>query len=132
MNMKTTIKLFSLGLLLGMSNLSFSQMEEIKLNPEKVQKFTSYVEFKHGGPNVFPKWKETNKMLYAQEMWYYSESFYVKRNALKDGITLDESIVDISRFEANRKDNEEAIVVMPGFKDVLVLLPAKKLIYRPK
>ncbi len=130
--MKAKIKFLSLFLLLGMSFLSFSQMEEIKLNPEKVKKFTPYMEFRHGGVQGFPAWKSTNKMLYAKEMWYFSESFYVKRNYLDQGITLDEAIIDISRFESNRKQNEEAIVTLPGFKDVLVLLPAKQLIYKPQ
>ncbi len=70
-------------------------------------------------------------MLYAKEMWYYTESFYVKRNYNNEGITLDESIIDISRFESQRKENEEAIVTLPGFKDVIVLIPNNKLIYKP-
>ena len=70
-------------------------------------------------------------MLYAQEMWYFSESFYVKRDHLSSGIVLNEEIIDISRFESHRKDNEEAIVELLGFKDVLVLLPKSKLIYKP-
>jgi hypothetical protein len=64
-------------------------------------------------------------------MWYYSESFYVKRNALNEGVTLNEEIVDISRFESQRKENEEVTVTLGGFKDVIVLLPAKNLIYKP-
>lgn len=108
-----------------------AQVHEIKLNPEKVQKFTPFVEFKHGGATGFPEWKANNKLQYTKEMWYYTESFYVKRNHLNEGITLNEEIIDISRFEQHRKQDEEAIVVLPGFKDVLVLIPAKKLIYKP-
>lgn len=130
--MKTNIKLFLLSLLIGMSFFSFSQVSEIKLNPEKVAMFEKYVANMHGGPEVFPKWKETNKMLYAKEMWYWSESFYVKRNHLADGITMDESMIAIHRFEDKRKENEEVIVTFPGFKDVIVLLPANKLIYKAK
>ncbi len=130
--MKTKIKLLSLFLLLGMSFVSFSQMEEIKLNPDKVKKYQPYMEFRHGGVSGFPAWKSTNKMLYAQEMWYFSESFYVKRNYLDQGVTLNEEIIDISRFENQRKQNEEAIVTLSGFKDVIVLLPAKQLIYKPQ
>jgi hypothetical protein len=109
----------------------FSQGQEIKLDPDKVAKFSPYVEWRHGGKNGYNQWKENNKLLYAQEMWYYSESFSVKRNHLPEGITLNEEIIDISRYESFRKQNEEAIVIIPGFKDVLVLLPISKLIYQP-
>ncbi len=130
--MKTSIKLFLLSFLLGLTFSSFSQKTaEIKLNPEKVEKFWIYVANMHGGPDVFDKWKETNKMLYAQEMWYYSESFYVKRNYSPEGVPLNESIICIHRFEDQRKENEEVIITLPGFKDAIVLLPAKTLIYKP-
>ena len=39
--------------------------------------------------------------------------------------------LDISRFEHARKEMEEAILVLPGYKDALVLLPINKLIYKP-
>ena len=128
--MKTNIKYLCLGLFLTTATVTFSQVEEIKLDPIKVQQFLPYMEWKHGGKEGFPAWKNTNKRLYALEMWYYSESFYVKRNYFQDGLTLDESIIDISRFEKNRKENEESVVVLPGYKDVLVMLPANKLIYK--
>jgi hypothetical protein len=64
-------------------------------------------------------------------MWYFSESFYIKRNYSNDGVAMNEEAIDISRFESNRKQNEEAIVIIPGFKDVIVLLPTTKLIYKP-
>lgn len=131
--MKTSIKLFLLSLCLGVSFSAFSQNSDgIKLNAAKVKMYTPYMQFKHGwDADGFAKWKSTNKMLYAQEMWYYTESFYVKRNYNAEGITLNEEIIDISRFEKERKENEEAIVQLPGFKDVLVLMPANKLIYKP-
>lgn len=131
--MKDKIKLFFVFLLLGMSCQSYSQqLDEIKLNAEKVKQFLPYMKFRHGvSQEGFDKWKSTNKMLYAKEMWYYSESFYVKRNVSDQGVTLDESMIDISRFEQHRKQNEEAIVPLQGYKDVLVLLPADKLIYKP-
>lgn len=124
-------KLFFTALFALIMVSSYAQIAELKLNPEKVKKFTPYVEFRHGGPQVFPSWKENNKLQYAKEMWYYSESFYVKRNNSSEGTTLDESIIDISRFEASRKENEEVVVTLPGFKDAIVLLPASKLIYKP-
>jgi len=130
--MKSNFKILFLGILLGMSFTSFSQqLDQIKLNPEKVKKFSPYVEWKHGGAQGFPAWKSSNKMLYAQEMWYYSESFYIKRNVSGEGITLDESIIDVSRLENQRKQNEEVTVMMPGFKDAVVLIPGNKLIYKP-
>lgn len=129
--MKNTIKVLFLNAFMLISCVSFSQVEQIKLNPEKVNKFIAYMEYKHGGAQQFPAWKENNKLQYAKEMWYYSESFYIKRNYHAEGIVLNEGIIDISRFESQRKESEEAIVVLPGFKDVLVLLPAKNLIYKP-
>lgn len=44
---------------------------------------------------------------------------------------MNEEAIDITRFESNRKQNEEATVIIPGFKDVIVLLPTNKLIYKP-
>lgn len=130
--MKTITKSLFVGALMGISVLSYSQqLNDLKLNPEKVKKFITYVEFKHGGPQVFSAWKENNKLQYAKEMWYYSESFYVKRNVSNEGYVLDESIIDISRFEAQRKASEEVVINMPGFKDAIVLLPTDKLIYKP-
>ncbi len=121
--------------MISLSLLSFSQdFSKIKLDPEKVKKFEIYLEIHHTDPQKenFKTWKETNKYQYTKEMWYFSESFYVKRNALSEGIVLDESIIDITRFENNRKENEEAIVEIPGTKDVIVLLPNSQLFYKPK
>jgi len=129
--MKTRIKLIISGILIAMSFSFYSQTQEIKLNPEKVKLFFPYVHFKHGGAQGFEAWKQNNKMLYIQEMWYYSESFYVKRNHLNEGYTLNEEIIDVSRFESKRKPNEEVIIPIDGFKDAIVLIPAKLLIYKP-
>ena len=130
--MKKHFKIMILGILMGMSFLSFSQQtEEIKLNPERIKMFTPYLEFKHGGKQGFPVWKSNNKMLYAQEMWYYSESFYMKRNVNAEGQTFNDASMDVSRFESQRKQNEEVTIILPGFKDVLVLIPGNKLIYKP-
>jgi hypothetical protein len=130
--MKIKLKILILSILMGMSYLSFSQqIDELKLNPERVKMFLPYVEWKHGGAQGFPAWKSNNKMLYAQEMWYYSESFYVKRNVAKEGQILDDSFIDVTRFESQRKQNEEVIINMPGFRDAVVLIPGNKLIYKP-
>lgn len=129
--MKTITKILTTGLFLGLTSLMNAQdITELKLNPEKVKKFTPYVEFRHGGPQSFAAWKENNKLQYAKEMWYYSESFYVKRNVSSEGTTLDESIIDVTRFEAQRKAGQEVTINLPGFKDAIVLLPGDKLIYK--
>jgi hypothetical protein len=129
--MKTQMKLFLFALIMGMCSISFSQVQEIKLNPVKVKQFTPYLQHRHGGAEGFEAWKSNNKLQYTKEMWYFSDSFYIKRNQLAEGISMDESQIDITRFENQRKENEEATITMPGFKDVIVLLPAKKLIYKP-
>jgi len=132
--MKANLKLILLSILFTVSFSSFSQQtQEIKLNPDKVKKLTPIMEFKHGGPEAFAAWKSTNKMLYAQEMWYYTESFYIKRNVNSGNLpSLDETGFDVTRFENQRKASEESTVVIPGFKDVIVLLPETKLIYKVK
>ena len=58
-----------------------------------------------------------------------SESFSVKRNHSTEGITLNEEIIDVVRFESQRKENEEVIITLPGFKDAIVLMPTNKLFY---
>jgi hypothetical protein len=110
----------------------WGQLQEIKLDPVKVEKFGSYVKYKHSYAPGFDVWKENNKLLYAKEMWYYTESFYIKRDYFPDGITLNEEIIDISRWEKQRSQTEEVIVKMKGFKDALVLIPGNKLIYKPE
>lgn len=112
-------------------NASF-QTDLLKPDPAKEAMFLPYLAVRHGGMEAIEEWKSKNTYKYYQELWYYSESFYVKRNHLSEGITLNEANIDISRFESERKTNEEAILVLPGFKDALVLLPANKLIYKPQ
>jgi len=116
--------------MMSMSFLSFSQdFSKIKIDPIKEKKFQPYVAVRHGGGQEFNTWKENNKYQYVKEMWYFSESFYMKRNVNSEGITMDESIIDISRFDQARKPSEEATISIPGYKDVIVLLPTDKLIY---
>jgi len=129
--MKSYIAQLVFCIALALPCFSFAQIEEIKLNPEKIKQFTPYLQVRHGGVEGFEKWKSVNKLQYTKEMWYFSESFSVKRNYSPDGERLDESMIDISRFERYRKQDEEAIVPMPGFKDALVLMPASQLIYKP-
>lgn len=133
--MKTNPKLLFLAIFTMMFSVLFSQdptdWSKIKLDPIKEKKFQPYVEFRHNERGEFQKWKEDNKFQYIKEMWYFSESFYIKRNVSNSGETMNEAQIDISRFESNRKPTEEAVVTIPGFKDVIVLLPANKLIYKP-
>jgi hypothetical protein len=125
---------FSAFILNAASVLSQNEkIESLKLDPDKVRIFEKYPAFKHGlEPGGYEGWKSQNPLLADKEMWYYTESFYIKRNHLTQGITLDESVIDISRFETQRKPNEETIVTLNGFKDVIVLIPANKLIYKPE
>lgn len=111
-------------------------LTDLKLDANKVKKYTPYLVEKH---RDFNEWKKNNKIQYTKEIWYYTESFYVKRNYIKgidvSGVeateSMDESTIDVSRFEHLRKENEEAVVTIAGFKDVIVLLPSNKLIYKP-
>ena len=104
---------------------------DLKPNAEKEKKFLPYVAILHGGIEKLEAWKQENTYQYFKELWYYTESFYISRNYLKEGLVLNEEIIDISRFEFNRKQSEESIVIIPGFKDVLILYPSNKLIYKP-
>lgn len=122
---------------LGLAFLSYSQnitpnTKGILLDQDKVNIYLKYVEFKHSiDQGGFEEWKKNNPELYQKELWYYTESFYIKRNHFSEGISLPEGSICILRFEKNRKPNAEAIVVLPGFKDVLVLIPENELIYKP-
>jgi hypothetical protein len=116
------------------SQLLFSQASGIQNftpDPAKEKMFLPYLAVHHGGMQAIDTWKQNNTLQYYKELWYYTESFYIKRNHTTSGIVLDESIIDVSRFEQHRKLNQEEIVVLPGFKDALVLLPTSKLLYKP-
>lgn len=130
--MKTIMRslLLSFGLIMSLS--AFSQQPDwskVKIDPIKEKQFLPYVEMRHGGAELFAKWKAENKFQYVKEMYYMSESFYVKPNHSTEGIALDVAIIDVVRFENQRKENEETLIALPGFKDAIVLLPANKLFY---
>ena len=131
------IKFLTIGLLMSLGiNAQVSSMDKLltdmKYDHIAEEKFGKYVEAKHlFDGQSFTAWKSENKILYFKELWYQSKSFYVKRNQLSEGLTLDESIFDVSRFESYRKEDVESIITFPGFKDVIVLLPNNKLIYKP-
>ena len=113
------------------SEAQITSPNDLKPNAEKEKKFLPYVAISHGGIEKLEAWKQENTYQYFKELWYYTESFYISRNYLKEGLVLNEEIIDISRFEFNRKQSEESIVIIPGFKDVLILYPLNKLIYKP-
>jgi hypothetical protein len=116
------------------SMTSFSQVPDAgnyRPSAEKEKKFLPYMALRHGGLSAMEQWKSANTVQYYQELWYYSESFYIERNHLPEGATLDEGIIDISRFESQRKQTERAIVILPGFRDALVLLSISELKFKP-
>jgi hypothetical protein len=123
--------LFSLLFLLAIER-AYSQANSLEISSEKERHFTPYMLHRHGGAEGLEAFKKSERYAYLQELWYYSESFYIKQNATTEGVALEASIIDISRFESYRKTDEEAVVIMPGFKDALVLLPLNRLIYKPQ
>ena len=132
--MASALRLIVILLFFTVSISSFAQVvntDVLKPDPDKEKKFLPYLAVRHGGLTKIEDWKKSNTYLYYQELWYYSESFYIKRNHLASGAPLNEEIIDISRFEDSRKENEVSIVILSGFKDALVLLPKTKLIYSP-
>lgn len=92
------------------------------------RKFEPYVKAKYGAGFDFNTYKLEQRLKYLSELWYYYKSFYVKRN-YTTGETLDETIIDISRFDFARKSDEEVIITIEGFKDAIVLIPTKKLLF---
>ncbi|MES2681275.1 MAG: hypothetical protein V4635_15375 [Bacteroidota bacterium] len=121
-------------LFLGFIAFSFNsvaQVNSLEANPEKERIYNPYMVYRHGGTEGLAEFKKNKPHEYLKELWYYSESFYIKRNYLKEGIEMDASAIAIDRFEASRKETEEAVLVLPGFRDALVLLPINQLIYKP-
>jgi hypothetical protein len=114
--------------------LSFAQapsIDALKPDPEKERMYRPYLAARHGGFDALEKWKQSNTVLYFKELWYFCESFTVIRNYNAQGIPLNESIIDITRFEGKRMHSISAIVQLPGFKDVLELKPETDLLYKP-
>lgn len=123
--------LFISALFLLLSSSGFSQIYSLEIDPVKEKMYSPYMLWRHQGAEGLAEFKKNKPHEYLKELWYYSESFYIKRNHLKTGETLDVSIIDISRFEHLRKQEEESMIELPGFKDVIILLPINKLIYKP-
>jgi len=108
--------------------------EKLKIDPIKEKMFLPYVEYNHSFEQEFQTWKKENKFQYIKEIWYYSESFYVIHHVNDEGVTIDESTIDITRFDYVRDKTKEVNVSLigAGFNDTIVLLPANKLIYNLK
>jgi hypothetical protein len=133
---KTYAKILFVTLLTGSLRL-FSQSgvpdaEAFRPDPEREKMFLPYLAVRHGGLPEIESWKASNRILYYKELWYYTESFRVRRDHLPEGVTMDEAMIDISRFESYRLPDKEAIVELPGYRDVLVLIPASQLKYKPE
>ncbi|PBQ31605.1 hypothetical protein CNR22_07435 [Sphingobacteriaceae bacterium] len=105
--------------------------ETFKPDAEKEKAFFPYLAVRHGGAEATQNWKKSNTLQYYKELWYYCESFSVKTDHLSTGEVLNPAIIDISRFETSRKQSEDAIVILPGFKDALILKPINQLMYQP-
>jgi hypothetical protein len=122
---------FSFSSVLGQSISNSSSDNKIVLDSNKVKIFERYVQYNHSNdPGGFLQWKTNNPDLYIKEMWYYTESFYIKRNYLSQGITMDEGMIYVPRFEMQRMPTTEVIIEFPGYKDVMVLIPIDKLLYK--
>lgn len=100
-------------------------------DPVKVQMYSPYLATHYGGPQGLESLKASDRFLYFRELWYFTESFSIVRDYQSEGVTLDEKIIDISRFEIDRKYDEAVIVSLPGFKDAIRLLPGKDLLHKP-
>lgn len=126
---------FFITFLLSVVSIAFyaqqDDLSKFKPNPEREKMFLPYLAVRHGGEPATENWKKSNTVLYYKELWYYCESFYIKRNYYSSGVPMSESAIDISRYESFRKASEEFIVPLDGFKDALVLLPTSKLLYKP-
>lgn len=108
-----------------------AQLKDQVIDKEKEKMYSPYMYWHHGGKEGLEDFKKNHPKEYQQELWYFCESWYIRKNYLKEGVALDAYVVDIERFEQNRKEHEEAILVLPGCRDAIVFLPADKLIYKP-
>jgi hypothetical protein len=131
--MKLNINIIILLLTFCFSAAINAQTNSLEVSEEKERKFQPFMYHLYGGPEGVAEFKRDNRYEYLRRLWYYAESFYIRKDVNKDGtFSLMDSDIDISRFEQFRKESEEAIYSIEGCKDVIVLLPANKLIYRPK
>jgi len=132
--MNYSARLFFLCFFWGICTVFSAQVtvtDPVRPDPAREKMFFPYLAVRHGGPDATLKWKESNTMQYYRELWYYCNSFVIQKNYSDEGVALPESIIDISRFESQRKQNETAVVILPGFRDALILKAGKDLVYKP-
>ncbi len=108
-----------------------SQVNSLIPDAEKERKFSPYMVYNHGGKEGLEDFKKSKPHEYLKELWYYSESFYIKRDHFEKGSSYDESMLDVARYEHLRKEEEETIITLWGYRDVIVLLPSRKLLFNP-
>ncbi len=109
----------------------FSQTNALEIDPVKEKLVTPYLIYMHQGEEGLAEFKNSQPHAYLLELWYFAESYYIKPDYFSEGDELPFGLIDIQRFENQRKENEESIIILPGYKDVLVLLPNNKLLYKP-
>lgn len=115
--------------------LAFSaaaQVNPLQISKEKEAMYTPFMYWRHSGKEGLEQFKREHPHDYLKELWYYCESWQVEKDYSTTGVALDLYVVDISRFEHYRKDSEPFYLVLPGYKDAIVLLPANQLIYKPQ
>ena len=123
--------LLIVSVLIFVSLRSNAQVNSLQISPEKEKMYTPYMYWHHSGQEGLEAFKKEHPHDYLKELWYFCESWYILKDYAKEGVAMDPAIVDIERFEQNRKEHEKAILVLPGFKDAIVFLPIDQLIYRP-
>lgn len=109
-----------------------AQVNPLQISKEKEAMYTPFMYWRHGGKESLEQFKKEQPHAYLKELWYYCESWFVAKDYSATGVALDLHVVDISRFEQYRKDSEPFYLVLPGYKDAIVLLPANQLIYKPQ
>lgn len=129
--MKKAVKIILFFSLLSCVKMN-AQVSALEISQEEEKQFSPYMMWRHNGSIGLADFKKDHPLEYQKELWYYTRSFYIKRDHLNTGAALDKSMIPIDRFETSRLPSTEAIVVLPGFKDALVLLPENTLIYKPK
>lgn len=117
--------------LLSFQSAVFSQANSLEIDPVKEKLVTPYLTYMHQGEEGLAEFKKNQPHAYLLEVWYFTESYYIKSDFFQQGDPLPFGLLDISRFEDQRKESEESMVVLPGYKDVLILLPNNKLLYKP-
>ena len=88
------------------SEAQITSPNDLKPNAEKEKKFLPYVAILHGGIEKLEAWKQENTYQYFKELWYYTESFYISRNYLKEGLVLKKLLilVDLNSIVSNPKN----------------------------